>query len=135
MIKCDYCEEEMYDKDEYVHGYEEKSPNEILTVCKDCAELRNNFIKINNYEKKVPFKLNICKDVYKRFIIQYIVDDPSTIYQEWFVCADIDDVYQYAKKKYRNKLMGIEFDQYVDQEGNELTYNIKNKWFEVLENI
>lgn len=132
MIKCDYCDLEIYDENECVHGYEEKYPEEILTVCKDCAKLRDNFIKLDNFEEGDHFELNICKNVYLQFVIQYIENDPCTINQELFTGSDFYDVYAYAKEKYHHKLVGISFEAYVDEDGNELSYDPKNKWFEVL---
>lgn len=90
---------------------------------------------MNNNFPTISWELHTStnNDVFKRFYIQFIEDnDPCVIRNEMIIKQSIDEVFEYAKFKYGEKLIGIEFDEYVTKDGNELVYDNKTKSWEIL---
>lgn len=120
MKTCFYCGKEFDLYDEPIQGFD----NGVAVIaCEDCENEQNEFYRAVYFED----------DVYKRFNIQHrSVDDPVEIWSEFYVCKDLSEAIEYAQEKYNeDELMGIEFDEYANVHGKELTYNSKTGYFEV----
>lgn len=116
METCFYCEKELDGiYDEPIYGYD---CGLAVIACKNCAESEANFKKTN------------CDIVFKRFEIQYIKEDPTIVCSEFIIAENLFNAIEYAQNKYlKHSLLGISFDAYVNEDGDELTYNAETKCF------
>ena len=114
MKECFYCGNQ-HDDFNLVEGYEFGTK---VTACKHCADIEPNFIKSKNS----------IDEVFMRFDIKYTEKgNPVIIHCETICTMDFYSAYEYAKDKYGKNLVGIEFDEYVNNHGKDLSYDEKTK--------
>lgn len=90
-----------------------------VVLCDKCAKKEKNFVAIGFY----------INEIFMSFCISYIKNHPCEILHDKCITKNFDEAYKYAKNKYKNKLVGIDFEEYVDRNGKELTYNeTENCW-------
>lgn len=119
MKTCYYCGNELFSSN-YVRGIDVIAKNHVV-ACQNCSEENETFVK-DKYDQK---------DVFMRFYIKWIEDDPCSPKEKLVISKNFYEVYEYAKKEFGSKLIGIEFDQYVSSNGFELTYYI-NCWIPII---
>ena len=114
MKSCIYCGKEFDEYDEPIEGFDCGKP---VIACEECTHIQQTFVKSRYY----------FDEIFKRFAIQYTTNnDPCTIHYEYIVVLTFAEACEYANENYsEDELMGVEFDQYVNEHGIELTYDCK----------